>query len=48
MRKEKDNTRPKKKRGRIFLRVLGAILCVILAFVLVTTIVTIIGSSRAL
>ncbi|MBQ4366315.1 MAG: metallophosphoesterase [Clostridia bacterium] len=44
MRKEKDNTRPKKKRGRIFLRVLGAILCVILAFVLVTTIVTIIGS----
>ena len=40
----KDKTQPKKKRGRVFLRVLGVILCVILAFVLVTTVVTIIGA----
>ncbi len=44
MRKEKDNTQPKKKRGRRFLRVLGVIVCVILAFVLVSTIVTVVGS----
>ncbi|MCM1363978.1 MAG: metallophosphoesterase [Faecalibacterium sp.] len=40
--------KPKKKRGKVFLKVLGVILCVIIVFVAITTLVTVFGNKATM